>query len=554
MEFFNKLEHKDDRIFSYFSMEVGLNKDMHTYSGGLGILAGDTIKSFADRRVPVVCVTLLNELGYFKQSLNDRWEQSESDYLWDKEKHMMKLDTVIEVKIHDRVVKVGAWEYRVKGVTGYEIPIYFLDTDIEGNSDYDKNLTKHLYGGDNYYRLCQEVVLGVGGVRFLYARNYNNIQKYHMNEGHAALLTLELLKVHKGDKDAVKKKCIFTTHTPVAAGHDSFTREEAKKVLGDFLPDEYIIDDHLSMTYLGLKNSHYVNGVAKKHGEVSQKLFPDFLIHYITNGVHSVTWTCDSFKKLFDEKIPNWSVDPFSLRYVTSISLIEIWEAHMVAKEKLIDIIKGQTGEEFDKNVFTIGFARRATPYKRMDLIFYNIDKLNAIADKIGKIQLVFAGKAHIKDTQGKDMIKKLYEIKHKLSNNIKFVFLENYNIELAQILIPGVDIWLNTPRRPLEASGTSGMKAAHNGVPSLSILDGWWVEGHAENSTGWSVGPITVEENDHDDANDLYFKLERLILPMFYDDKDEYITIMRNSIALNASFFNTSRMVAQYVLNAYLS
>lgn len=554
MDLYHKLKHKEDRLFAYFSMEVGLSNSIHTYSGGLGILAGDTIKSFADRSVPMVCVTLLNEFGYFKQGINEHGEQYEMDYPWEKESQMMKLDTVVEVNMHGRTVKVGAWEYRVKGNTGYEVPIYFLDTNIEGNSEYDKTLTKHLYGGDQYYRLCQEIVLGIGGLRFIEKRGYNNLLRYHMNEGHAAFLTVELLHQEDFDWEKVRKKCVFTTHTPVQAGHDIFSKYDIKRVLGDYIPDELFEGESLSMTHIGLELSHYVNGVAKKHGEVSKKMFPDFKINYITNGVHSETWTSPHFQKLFDKKLPEWRQDPYHLRYAVQLYLSEIWDAHVLAKYDLIKLIKERENVEFDPKVFTIGFARRATSYKRMDLIFRNIEKLIDISNKVGKIQLVFAGKAHVKDYEGKQLIKRIFDLKGKLGDNIKLVFLENYNMELAKTLIPGVDLWLNTPRRPLEASGTSGMKACHNGVPSLSILDGWWIEGHMENTTGWAIGDLNVNENDDVDANDLYFKLEKIIMPMFYNKRDDYIKVMRNTIALNASFFNTSRMVSQYVLNAYLS
>ncbi|MDD3263610.1 MAG: alpha-glucan family phosphorylase [Candidatus Nanoarchaeia archaeon] len=554
MELYSKIQNKEDRLFAYFSMEVGLNEEMQTYSGGLGILAGDTIKSFADRSVPIVCITLLNEEGYFKQQINNYGEQIEYPYGWDKSKFTQELENIIELDIHGRKVKIRAWEYRVKGETGYEVPIYFLDTNIEGNSDYDKTLTKHLYGGDNYYRLCQEIILGIGGIRFLESRGYNNLLKYHMNEGHAAFLTIELLHQNNMDQEIVKKKCVFTTHTPVGAGHDVFSQEDIKKVLGDYVPEKYFHNGTLSMTYLGLNNSHFVNGVAKKHGEISQRMFPKFNINYITNGVHSQTWTSESFSKLFDEKIPEWRKDPFALRYAAQLYLSEVWDAHLENKKKLIDLIREKTGVEFDEEVFTIGFARRATGYKRMDLIFNNIQKLIEISNKVGKIQLVFAGKAHIKDTEGKMLIKKIWDMRFVLGKNIKLVFLENYNMELAKVLIPGVDLWLNTPKRPLEASGTSGMKACHNAIPSLSILDGWWIEGHMENYTGWSIGDIDEYENDDKDAQDLYYKLEKIIMPMFYEKRDDYIKIMRNSIALNASFFNTNRMVSQYVLNAYLN
>lgn len=551
MEFLG-LQHKEERFFAYFSMEIALNENIPTYSGGLGVLAGDTIKSFADKHIPIIAITLLNEKGYFFQKLDQYGNQSEEDYRWRKEDYLMPLGTTIEVQIEGRIVKVRAWEYRVVGAKGYEIPIYYLDTNVEGNSEYDKTLTSHLYGGDHFYRLCQEIILGVAGVKFLQARGYHNIQRYHMNEGHAAFLTLELLKQNNGDVDAVKKKCVFTTHTPVAAGHDRFSYDDVKRTYGD-VPDEYFSNGELCMTELALKLSHYVNGVAKKHQEVSQAMFPHYEIDCITNGVHSATWVSEPYRRLFDQRISAWRADPFALRYAIQISLTDIWNAHMEAKRTLIDYINEKTKAGLEYDAFTIGFARRATGYKRFDLLFHDIERLLNISRRVGKIQLVFAGKAHIRDYQGKEMIKKLFEIKKRISGDIKMVFLENYNMGSAAKIVAGVDLWLNTPKRPLEASGTSGMKACHNGVPSLSILDGWWIEGHIENFTGWSIGTLDLNDEDSSDAEDLYRKLEKVILPMFYHNKDEYVKIMRNSIAFNASFFNTSRMVAQYVTNAYL-
>ncbi len=553
MELYHRLKDKDERLFSYFTMEIGLKPEIKTYSGGLGVLAGDTVKSFADKSVPMVCVTLLNEDGYFKQVIDDEGNQIEKEDAWNKEEQLAKIDTQVEVKIEDRTIKVGAWEYQVKSKDGYIVPVYFLDTDIEGNSDYDRTLTKKLYGGDNYYRLCQEIVLGVGGVRFLKKRGYNNLLRYHMNEGHASFLTLELLKELK-DRDEVKKKCVFTTHTPVSAGHDKFPQNMVEIALGDFVPDDMYQDGTLSMTYLGFKLSNYVNGVAKKHQEVTHKMFPDFKVDYITNGVHSKTWTCDHFKKLYDEKIPTWREDPFALRYAIQLNSIDLWNAHINAKKDLINLIKDRQDLEFDEEVFTIGFARRATSYKRMDLLFQHIERLNKIAEKHGELQIIFSGKAHPRDIEGKNLIRKIINTKEKLNDKIKLVFLENYNMKLAKKLISGVDLWLNTPKKPLEASGTSGMKAALNGIPSLSVLDGWWIEGHMEDFTGWSIGYDDEESENEKDAEDIYFKLEKLILPKFYNNRDEYIEVMKKSIAFNASFFNTNRMVSQYILNAYLN
>jgi starch phosphorylase len=393
---------------------------------------------------------------------------------------------------------------------------------------------------------------------------YAGINKYHMNEGHASLLVLELLQKREGKEDrvwdfeGVRKSCVFTTHTPVAAGHDHFPYEMVQNLLGDYTSLELIKmlggDDGLDMTLLALNLSHYVNGVAKRHGEVSRQIFPGYSIDSITNGIHSCTWTADSFKKLYDKYIPGWTTDSFALRHVMDIPKQEIWDAHLDSKRLLVDYVNSETNAGMDYESFTIGFARRATSYKRMDLIFSDLERLRQVSRDGGNIQLIFAGKAHPKDWPGKDLIKKIFQFSEQLKGDIKVVFLSNYDMDLAKMLISGVDLWLNTPQRPMEASGTSGMKAVHNGIPNLSVLDGWWVEGHIEGITGWSIGSKSVQpESGDEEARDIYDKLEQIILPMFYKEREKWLDVMRHSIAFNASFFNTQRMVQQYVLNAYL-
>jgi glycogen phosphorylase len=565
-----------DQNIAYFSMEIGFDPLIPTYSGGLGILAGDTLKAAADLKLPLVGVTLISSKGYFTQALKpEDGSQVESTTPWNPKEKCKLLPVQVSVAIEGRNVLVQAWEYTITGITGFTVPVLLLDTNVAGNSTEDMSITDTLYGGDQRYRLMQETVLGIGGVRILKALGAN-INRYHMNEGHAALLALELFKEHAlatncsldnfdacrtSSMDIVRKLCAFTTHTPVAAGHDRFPYALVQKVLGDFLPLDMIQrlggNEELNMTLLALNLSHYVNSVAKKHQDVSQHLFPGYHFSFITNGVHSATWTGPAMAALFDKKLSGWRYDSFELRHAISIPKEELWEAHMQAKGTLIDFINYHFNAGLDKNVFTIGFARRATAYKRAELIFYDIKRLKAIG-KERKIQIVLAGKAHPHDTEGKELIQKLRWHAGEVSDVIKVVYLPNYDMPLAQMLIPGVDVWLNTPQRPQEASGTSGMKAAHNGVPSVSVLDGWWIEGHNEGVTGWSIGPAPTEENEHinDDAADaaeLYEKLEKVIMPMFYDDRDKFVQVMRNSIAFNASFFNTHRMVQQYALKAYL-
>jgi starch phosphorylase len=543
---------------AYFSMEIGIDENIPTYSGGLGILAGDSIKSCGDLNVPIVGVTLLSENGYFYQKIDENGNQIERPMQFAVSNFLKLLPNTANVKIDDRDVKIRAWLYQYKGVSNYIVPVFFLDTNIESNHNWDRELTKHLYGGDHIYRLAQEIILGIGGVRMLQALGYTTIDKYHMNEGHAALGTLELYKRYK-DVEKVREQCVFTTHTPVASGHDQFDIINAKQMLGDMIPD-FILEDitfqnKLNMTKLALFFSHYVNGVAKKHGEVSRMMFPGYSIDSITNGVHSQTWISKPFQRLFDQHMPGWKSDPYILRSALSIQKNHIWDAHMDAKRKLINFINKRYNAGMNYDDFTIGFARRQTAYKRPELLISDTERLKEIVEKAGPIQIVYAGKAHPKDQSGKETIKKIFYTMKTINDKIKIAFIQNYDMTIGKMVTAGVDLWLNTPRRPKEASGTSGMKAAHNGVPQFGTLDGWWIEGCIENITGWAIGPEKPEEEESDDEidrYDLYDKLENWIMPKFYNDRDNWIRTMRSCIAINASFFNTNRMIQQYVLNAY--
>ncbi|MCC7576238.1 MAG: alpha-glucan family phosphorylase [Methanomethylovorans sp.] len=561
----------DQRSIAYFSMEIGIDEKIHTYSGGLGILAGDTIRSSADLKVPLVAVTLLYRKGYFRQKIEaDGW-QREEPAAWDVESILEEMPQRTIVMLEGRTIHLRVWKYEVKGVSGFTVPIYFLDTDMPENHEWDRTLTHHLYGGDEHYRLCQEVILGIGGIRMLRALGHQSIRSFHMNEGHAALLTLELLDEHakkdgrgyliEADRKAVRRKCVFTTHTLVPAGHDRFPIDMARRVLGqreDFFALEGVIhnDDSLNMTRLALNLSRYVNGVARKHGEATRLIFTGYSINSITNGVHAATWVSEPFQKLFDNYIPIWKQDNFSLRYALSIPKQEIWDAHMQAKKKLLEHVSKQTGVLMDENILTIGFARRAATYKRADLLFQDIERLKRISSQVGKIQVIYAGKAHPRDYEAKKLIQRIFHAKQTLNGDIKLVYLEDYNMTIGAMMTSGVDIWLNTPEPPMEASGTSGMKAALNGVPNLSVLDGWWIEGNIEGVTGWSIGEVVIgngENRDHSlDAASLYDKLEQTIVPLFYTNRDQFISMMSHSIAINGSFFNTHRMMQEYVLNAY--
>ena len=565
-----KLPAEENRI-AYFSMEIALREEIQTYSGGLGVLAGDTLRSAADLGIAMVAVTLLHRKGYFRQRLDASGWQHEEAARWSVEKLLEEMSSRVAVTLEGRIVHLRSWRYEVLGVAGSRVPVYLLDADLPENSDWDRTLTDFLYGGDQHYRLCQEVILGIGGVRMLRALGHENIERFHMNEGHASLLVLELLdeemkqagrpSITHDDIEAVRKKCVFTTHTPIPAGHDQFPMDLVQSVLGRrdiyYMKDVFCCEGRLNMTYLGFNLSHYINGVAKSHGEVSRLMFARYTIDSITNGVHAASWTAKPFKKLYDRYIPGWQQENFSLRYALSIPKHEIWSAHLEAKMALIQHVNRQTNLGMTVEGLTIGFARRVATYKRADLLFQDLERLKSIASKAGPFQVIYAGKAHPQDQGGKELIQRIFQHKESLKNNVKVGYLENYDLELGKTITSGVDLWLNTPQPPLEASGTSGMKAALNGVPSLSVLDGWWIEGCIEGVTGWAIGANgrgAEEASDRsNDASSLYEKLEQVVAPLFYRNRDGFIDTMRHAIALNGSFFNTHRMVLQYVLKAYL-
>ena len=561
---------KEPKI-AYFSMEIGIQNDIPTYSGGLGVLAGDTIRASADLKLPMVAVTLLTKKGFFIQELDEYGKQTERPVSWDPSQYMKLLPARTSVQIEGREVVLQAWQYNVESLTRGCIPVIFLDTDIAGNVPEDREITHYLYGGDLAYRLKQEIVLGIGGVRMLHELEFE-IKKYHMNEGHSSLLTLELLNRFKRpiedvwdeklvwDVEKVKDLCVFTTHTPIDAGHDKFPYDLVLKIMGEPVPLNVLKDlsgrENLNMTRLGLNLSEFINGVAKKHSEVSRNMFPGYEISAITNGVHSYTWTCDSFKRLYDKYLPGWANEPELFVRIGRVPDDEIWAAHMEAKKTLFKYVRESTGVEMDTDILTIGFARRATAYKRADLIFSDIERLERMGT--GKLQIIYAGKAHPKDDLGKKLIERIFSIKDRLRDKIKMAYLKNYDMDIALKMVSGVDIWLNTPLRPREASGTSGMKAAHNGVMNFSVLDGWWIEGHIEGFTGWSIGPnptetTLVDNLDTLDADDLYNKLEQIIVPMFYTSRHTWVRMMQNAIGKNAYYFNCHRMMRRYVTEAYI-
>jgi len=545
---------------AYFSMEIGLFNDVPTYSGGLGVLAGDTIRSAADLHIPVVAVTLVSRKGYFKQVITPDGKQIEYPDEWDPSKRMSLLPTQVNVTIEGRPVGVKAWMYDHQSPTGGIVTILFLDTDVDGNSKEDREITSYLYGGDQRYRMKQELVLGVGGIRMLEATQFK-VRKYHINEGHSSFLAMELLRKNDMNADKVRDLCVFTTHTPAPAAFDKFNYYDVGEVIGDEIPieslKEYGGQDEVNMTLLALNLSRYVNGVAKRHRDYSEELFPRHHITAITNGIHSATWTCQCFRRLYDKYIPGWANEPELLTRADEIPNEDMWEAHEEAKRETLSFVADRTNVSMDLDTLTIGFARRATAYKRHDLFFSDIERLKEI-NKTGKIQAIFAGKAHPKDESGKILIGKVYSHIKELKGVMKAVYLQDYDIDVAAKLTSGVDVWLNTPLPPYEASGTSGMKATHNGVLNFSVLDGWWIEGHIEGVTGWSIGPrpdapVSEMKRREYELKDLYSKLEYIIIPLFYKRRDEWIRMMKESITKLAYYFNSHRMMRRYATEAYL-
>lgn len=552
---------------AYFSMEIALRSEIPTYAGGLGILAGDTVRTAADLDMPMVAVSLVSRAGYFQQSIDSQGQQHETPQPWEPAQWATRLEAMVAVDLGSRVVWVGGWLYIMQSQIGGRQPVILLDTDLSENTAEDCTITHYLYGGDERYRLQQEAILGIGGVRMLQALGFD-IGQYHLNEGHSALLGLELLRryafptedLRPGespyDIPRVRELCNFTTHTPIEAGHDKFSYSLVEEVIDEII-DRPVLhrlggDDRLNMTLLALNLSEYVNGVAVRHAEVSSKMFPGYRVRAVTNGVHPQSWTHESFAKLYDAHLAGWCHEPEILvRVDHAISDENIWQAHIEAKQALIDYLQQMSGQQFDLEVATFGFARRMTAYKRPDLLFSDLEHLKAIAKKF-PIQLVIAGKAHPRDEAGKLLIREIYAFAEELKDDIRIVFLPDYNMDLAKMLVAGVDVWLNTPLRPLEASGTSGMKATFNGVPNLSVLDGWWIEGCIEGITGWAIGDGPEGSNDGD-ARGLYDKLQQTVLPLYYQDRAGWINVMKGAISMNASYFNSYRMMRRYAAEAYI-
>ncbi|MGH9297972.1 MAG: alpha-glucan family phosphorylase [Acidimicrobiales bacterium] len=540
-------------LVGYFTMEVALSDSLPTYSGGLGVLAGDYLRSAADLALPVTAVTLVYHGGYFRQLVGTDGRQSEEPVVWNPADLLERVPEQVVVPIDGRPVTIGAWRLELTGQGGGVVPVYFLDTDLPENSPEDRTITDQLYSGDTLHRLRQEAVLGLGGAELLHelAPDSGRAPTFHMNEGHSALLVLR--ELDDMPLDLVRQHCAFTTHTPVVAGHDRFSADAVEQVLGARRAEQLdslgcLVDGELNMTELGIAGSSFVNGVSLRHREVTEAMFPGVEIASVTNGIHVATWAGPPVAALFDCHLPGWRRDNALLRYASSIPLDEIAAAHHEAKSALLTEVSERAGRSLDPAALTIGLARRAAPYKQTTLVFSDPARLTSLAKAVGPLQFLCSGKAHPRDEPGKELIERLVKMSKELSGAVEVVFLEQYDLGLASLLVAGSDVWLNTPLKPNEASGTSGMKAAVNGVPSLSTLDGWWIEGCVEGVTGWAI----ESSGTGDDAEDLYRALEERVLPTFYKDEAPFTEMRRSAVSLNGSFFNTERMAREYARSAY--
>lgn len=539
-------------------MEIGLQSDIPTFAGGLGMLAADIMRSAADTGVSAACMTVCWQYGYLHQELLADGTQTYQDITWKPERVLKRRSERVTVRLEGRDIAIGVWQYDICGEQS-TVPVFFLDTNLEENAPQDRDITRHLYGGDQAMRIRQEAVLGIGGVRMLRALGHREIGTFHMNEGHAAFLTLELLRERNWSDEAVKASCAFTTHTPVKAGHDVFGYDLAYRIMGDLLPwhiRNIAGQDALSMTQLALSLSRYTCGVSHIHATVSRAMFPGYPIDAITNGVHAPTWASPEIAAVLDAHCAGWRKDPSVLTETCrSIPDAELWSAHIAGKKRLMNIVSRRTGIHLSPERLTIGSARRVVSYKRPELLYTNLARLVDVGR--GKLQIIHAGNAHPSDPFGQDVIRRMIERSHELKDAITIVYLPNYNPELAKFLVQGVDVWLNTPMRLHEASGTSGMKACINGTLNLSTLDGWWAEAYAmDPEAGWRIGPLASSLDDNDtrivDAEDLYTQLQHEVIPEYhYPDRERWIRRMKRSIGL-MGYFNTHRCITEYEERAW--
>ncbi|MBS71849.1 MAG: alpha-glucan phosphorylase [Thermoplasmata archaeon] len=527
-------------VVAYFSAEVGFESGLHTYSGGLGVLAGDHIKSAADVGLDLVAVTLLYRQGYGRQHLDKDGNQSETYGEINPEEYLCDTGVEISLPLDGGMLHSKVWLYKIKGIS-----TYFLDTRHSANSDAHSILGNRLYGGDDKTRIRQEYLLGVGGIRALQKLGHN-ITGLHLNEGHCTFAMLEMLS-QGWSREELSSRSLFTTHTPVPAGHDRFSWSDVEEVLGALLPRDCRKlggEEYCSMSHLGIALAGSVNAVSNLNAWVASSMFEGTHIEPITNGVHHITWTSLPMAEVFDKHLLGWREDPTILAHAGKIPEEDLITARNHARSILRDLVFASTGVEMYSNRLTIGFARRFATYKRANLIFSDIERLLAIG--AGKIQFVFAGKAHPKDEGGKQLIRDIFAGAEQVGDEIPVAFLEDYSMATGLAMTAGVDIWLNNPVRPMEASGTSGMKAAMNGVPNCSILDGWWPEACEHGVNGWSIGE---SEDDRDDARDveaLYNVLENEVLPTWDEGDSRWSHLMRAAICTSARFTG-ARMISDY-------
>ena len=615
--FSKKYPNSKNDLIAYFSAEYGLDETVPIYSGGLGILSGDHLKSASDLGIPLVAVGLLYKNGYFHQKI-DAYGNQKSIY---KDIDLMNMpinpvkddkgnDLKILLKLPGKNLYLKVWNIKVGRVT-----LYLLDSDIAENTDEDyRNITLRLYGGDQEMRIKQEIVLGIGGVNLLKTLGLNP-SVYHMNEGHSSFLLLEVMKNIVKEKkvsfniarDITSSQTVFTTHTPVPAGNDIFPVELVEKHLKGYwtklgidketflrlgMKPNDSLDNGFNMGILALKIAGKKNGVSKLHGAVSRELFGDVWpniaanespITHVTNGIHTCSWLAPNLKKLYNKYLTPYWQDSIQVddtwKKIENIPNSELWGEHIARKEKLFELVKqnmtsymrsnGKSYEEINDivsklnpNALTIGFARRFATYKRATLIFRDLERITQILNNSDKpVQIIFAGKAHPADKEGQDLLRYIYEISMKPQFKGKVFVLENYNIGIARYLVSGVDVWLNNPRRPMEASGTSGQKASVNGVINFSVLDGWWAEGY-NSKNGWTIGTNdeydSYEIQDNADSSSMYNTLENKIIPIYYDkDKngisEKWMQIMKNSIISTGGRYSTSRMLCDYTNNLYM-
>jgi starch phosphorylase len=540
-------------------MEVGIDSRIPTYSGGLGILAGDLAYSFADLGLPATLVTLLSRNGYTFQKLDPHTGQVDSPQPWDWQHILTNTGIAAEIQIGDRAQRIGAWEYRIKGKA--ETSVVFLDTDFPENTPEVRGAAERLYGGEMPQRLLQDVILGVGGYRVLKALG-RETEIYHLNESHAAFVTVELLR-DTGGVEGTRRKCVFTTHTPIAAGNDVFplglVQETFKKYPWVNWASE-ADNGSINLSRLAAKYSGVTNAVSLKHKFVSEGVVGQNGIAYVTNGAYHRRWIHEEIRKVFDRQLPGWDESPSLLAKAMAIPSEELSRAHSSVKQTLVSMVNERTGVRFSEGTLTICVAKRITAYKRNGMILSDPDLLGRIAMEKGEIQVVIAGKAHPRDNTAKGMIMDILSKARMLNQQggkVKVAFIENYDIDTAKLLVAGVDVWLNNPRRPLEACGTSGMKAGMNGVLNLSVHDGWWLEACVEGVNGWGIGrkpDLTdlSESRDGEDERDLYSKLSDKVVPLYYGNPAKWMEMAKESIATAGSLFNSYRMVEDYMTKVY--